>query len=156
CPGSSGDSWSCDDPFAAKLDATGMLVYSTFLVQGPASDTAGPSPKSVAVDANGALYVAGTTLGPESSGVPLPRPLTPTLSTTAGAFQTTRRSDSSTFLIKLHPDGSKFDYATYLGGSTSETLGGIAVDSSGVAYLDGGTSSADFPTTSGAFQKTSP
>ena len=156
CPGGSGDSWSCDDPFAAKLDATGVLVYSTFLVRGPASDTAGPSPLSVAVDANGALYIAGTTLGPASFGVPPPRPLTPTLSTTSGAFQTTRRNDSSAFVIKLHPDASQFDYATYLGGSTSETLGGIALDSSGVAYLDGGTTSADFPTTSGAFQQTSP
>ena len=156
CPGGSGDSWSCDDPFAAKLDATGMLVYSTFLVRGPASDTAGPSPLSAAVDANGALYIGGTTLGPATFGMPPPRPLTPTLSTTSGAFQTNRRSDSSAFIIKLHPDGSQFDYATYLGGSTSETLGGIAVDSNGVAYLDGGTASADFPTTAGAFQQASP
>ncbi len=98
--------------------------------------------------------IAGTTLGPASFGVPPPIPLTPTLSTTSGAFQTTSRNDSSAFVMKLHPDGSDFDYATYLGGSTSETLGGIAVDSSGVAYLDGGTASADFPTTSGAFQQT--
>jgi hypothetical protein len=34
CP-SGGNSWTCDEPFAAKLDPTGKLVYSTFLVQGP-------------------------------------------------------------------------------------------------------------------------
>ena len=155
CPGGTGDSWSCDEPFAAKLDASGKLTYATFLVQGPASDTAGPLPLSVAVDSNGALYVAGTTTGPASAGVTPPLPLTPTLTTTAGAFQTARKNDSSAFVLKLHPDGSKVDYATYLGGSTSESLGGIAVDTSGIAYVDGGTASSDFPTTAGAFQQTS-
>jgi len=76
------------------------------------------------------------------------------LTTTPGAFQTTRKNNSSGFVLKLHPDGSKLDYSTYLGGSTGETGGGIAVDSAGVAYVDGGTSSADFPTTPGAFQTT--
>jgi hypothetical protein len=154
CPGGTGDTWSCDEPFAAKLDAAGMLTYSTFLVQGPPSDTAVPLPLSVAVDGSGALYVAGTTTGPASFGVPRPFPLTPTLSTTAGAFQTTRKNDSSAFALKLHPDGSKLDYATYLGGSTSESLGGIAVDGGGAAYVSGATASADFPTTPGSFQQT--
>jgi len=156
CPGGNGDPLSCDEPFAAKLDAAGMLSYSTFLVQGPPSDTAVPLPLSVAVDDNGALYVAGTTTGPANFGTPPPFPLTPTLSTTAGAFQTTRRNDSSAFALKLHPDGSKLDYATYLGGSTGESLGGIAVDAGGNALLSGGTASPDFPSTPGSFQQSSP
>jgi hypothetical protein len=60
------------------------------------------------------------------------------------------------FVLKLHPDGSKLDYSTYLGGSTSESFGGIGVDSSGIASVGGGTASSDFPTTSGALQQANP
>ena len=43
-------------------------------------------------------------------------------------------------------------YSTYLGGDRSDQGFGIAVDSGGNAYVTGAASSADFPTTSGAFQ----
>jgi hypothetical protein len=47
-----------------------------------------------------------------------------------------------------------FLYSTYLGGSGSggDQGHGIAVDGDGNAYITGGTTSADFPTTPGAFQ----
>jgi len=40
-------------------------------------------------------------------------------------------------------------YATYLGGSGADTANGIAVDSTGAAYITGQTCSSDFPATSG-------
>jgi hypothetical protein len=43
-------------------------------------------------------------------------------------------------------------YSTYLGGSISDVAYGIAVDSSGNAYVVGETLSTNFPVTSGAFQ----
>jgi hypothetical protein len=45
-------------------------------------------------------------------------------------------------------------YSTYLGGTGTDQASGIAVDSSGAAYVTGNTSGANFPTTTGAFQTT--
>src|SRR5205814_1104490 len=42
-------------------------------------------------------------------------------------------------------------YESYLGGSTDDTPGGAAMDSSGAAYLGGATRSPGFPTTGGAY-----
>ena len=58
-------------------------------------------------------------------------------------------------MAKLNPSASgeaSLVYSTYLGGSDSDRGGGIAVDSSGDAYVTGTTGSTDFPTTPGAFQ----
>ncbi len=44
-------------------------------------------------------------------------------------------------------------YSTYLGGSNFDDGVAIAVDSAGAAYVSGRTASTDFPTTSGAFDK---
>ena len=46
-------------------------------------------------------------------------------------------------------------YSTYLGGTGLDQSYGIAVDAAGNAYVTGTTDSADFPTTTGAFQTTS-
>jgi hypothetical protein len=45
-------------------------------------------------------------------------------------------------------------YSTYLGGSLNQALLGIAVDSTGFAYITGSTSSTDFPVTAGSLQTT--
>ena len=45
-------------------------------------------------------------------------------------------------------------YSSYLGGSGGDVGLGLAVDSAGSAYLTGYTTSADFPTTAGAFDTT--
>ena len=43
-------------------------------------------------------------------------------------------------------------WSTYLGGSSSDTAYGIAVDASGAAYVAGSTNSSNFPTTTGVPQ----
>jgi len=56
-------------------------------------------------------------------------------------------------VTKLNATGSALLYSTYLGGSGSDFGNGIAVDSTGNAYVTGGTSSSNFPTIA-AFQAT--
>jgi len=46
-------------------------------------------------------------------------------------------------------------YSTYLGGTGDDETHGIAIDATGAAYVTGETSSANFPTTAGAFRTTS-
>ena len=46
------------------------------------------------------------------------------------------------------------DYSTFLGGTSDEIGAGIAVDAAGNAYIVGTTQSPDFPTKTGAFQRT--
>ena len=49
-------------------------------------------------------------------------------------------------MAKLNPAGSALVYSTYLGGSDVEVGYGIAVDTSGNAYVTGITASTNFPT----------
>ena len=49
------------------------------------------------------------------------------------------------FVASLTPEGTAFDYATYLGGHQIDHGYGLAVDSSGRAYASGHTKSDDFP-----------
>ena len=91
------------------------------------------------MDTSGNAYVTGETY---SSDFP----------TTAGAFQTTFGGIGDVFVTELNSTGSGLVYSTYLGGSDDEEGNGIAVDTSGDAYVTGYTYSSDFPTTAGAFQ----
>jgi hypothetical protein len=53
---------------------------------------------------------------------------------------------------KLNPGGTSLVYSTYLGGSGDDFTEGIAIDGSGNAYVIGGSTTGNFPTTPGAFQ----
>jgi hypothetical protein len=126
------------DAFVTKLNASGSaLAYSTFL--------GGTSPDfgfGIAVDGEGRAYVTGSTSSPDYP-------------TTRGAFDRTFTGASNTLVTKLNASGSALVYSTYLGGSGGGDAGsGIAVDTTGRAYVAGQTSSVDFPTTRGAFDRT--
>ena len=126
------------DAFVTKLNLTGSaLVYSTYL-GGSDFDVA----RGIAIDAAGNAYVSGFTA---STNFP----------TTLGAFQTTYGGGAlDAFVAKVDPTGSVLVYSTYLGGSDIDGSVGIAVDAAGNAYVTGGTSSTNFPTTPGALQTT--
>jgi len=114
-----------------------ILIYSTYL-----GGSLGDSGYRVAVDSSGSAYVTGST---RSSNFP----------TTAGAYDTTLNGGADAFVVKLNPSGTGLAYAAYLGGSSSDDYGyDIAVDGAGNAYVTGMTYSANFPTTSGAYDTT--
>ncbi len=125
------------DVLVAKVNAAGTaLAYATFL-GGVSTDRSG----GIAVDATGAAYLAGTT---GSLGFP----------TTPGAFDRDHNGSLDIFVAKLNATGTDLDYSTFLGGSDVDEVPAIAVDSGGAAYVSGTTSSSNFPTTRGAFDRT--
>jgi hypothetical protein len=125
------------DVFVTKLNASGSaLDYSTFL-----GGTGGDVGAGIAVR-EGRIFVRGVT---GSSDFP----------TTTGAFDTTFNGGTvDAFVTKLNASGSALAYSTFLGGTGFEFGEGIAVDGTGTTYLTGSTSSSDFPTTPGAFDRT--
>ncbi len=125
-----------EDAFVTKISPGGsQLSYSTYL-----GGTALDQGNDVAVDSSGNAYVVGRTY---SDNFPMAYPL-----------QGTNAGYSSGFASKISADGGTLDYSTYLGstGDGNDEALGIAVDSSGAAYVGGYTSGTNFPTTSGSAQ----
>ncbi|OPY69632.1 MAG: Beta-propeller repeat protein [Syntrophorhabdus sp. PtaU1.Bin002] len=117
-----------NDAFVAKLGPSGTtLVYSTYL-GGSSSDEA----SAIAIDSSGNAYVAGYTY---SGNFP-----------TLNPYQGTIGGSNDAFITKLSPSGQTLIYSTYLGGSSNDGAGAIAIDSSGNAYVAGNTGSINFPT----------
>ena len=123
---------SNNDAFVMKFNESGALLYTTVLASN--GNTSG---QAIAADSSGNVYIAGTT---EANNFPV----------TTGAWQTVFGGVADAFAAKLNPAGNLI-YATYIGGTGAEAGTGIAVDSSGNAYVSGYTSSI-FPTTKGAAQ----
>jgi Bacterial Ig-like domain (group 3)/Beta-propeller repeat/Dockerin type I domain len=124
-----------NDAFVTELNASGTaLVYSTYL-GGNSDDEA----FAIALDGSGNAYVTGETNSPN-------------FPTTSGAFQTSPGGNYDAFVTEVNAGGASLGYSTYLGGQSKDYGTGIAVDSSGNAYVTGATLSSNFSTTSGAFQ----
>ena len=65
---------------------------------------------------------------------------------TTDAVQDELKGQANAFLTVLSETGQSLVYSTFLGGSEVDIPGGLALDSSGRAYIAGHTHSADFPT----------
>ena len=135
----------------SKLNPTGTkLLYSTYLGGSTNSFSEG-----LGVDGLGNAYVAGYTYD-----VDFP--------VTTNAFQTSNRAAANPdntgssrmngFVSKINPAGTALVYSTYLGGSAGPWGGdgilGLALDSSGHAYVAGYAMSNNFPVTTNAYQAT--
>ena len=126
-----------------KLSADGSeMVYAAQIGEVRNSEV----PTAIAVDSQGAAYIASVT----QSNFSFP--------TTTGAYLTSQTCPggpcaSVGTVTKLSADGTQLVYSTFLAGSSgNDTATSIAVDSNFNAYVTGVTGSTDFPTTTGVIQ----
>jgi hypothetical protein len=116
-----------------------LLIFSTY--SGSTADNWG---STATPGEHGDLYSAGVT-NQEAGGV---FPATP------GAFQTTSGGFYDISILKYDSLGSRLLFATYLGGANAESPHSLVMNDAGELIVMGSTSSADFPTTTGAFDRT--
>jgi hypothetical protein len=123
------------DAVILKFDASGDLIYSTFL-GGSSNDYA----YSVIANADGSVYVGG---GTSSSDFPV----------TTGAYQTKWGGGSDGFLVKISNDGSQLLYSTYLGGAADESVQSLLLNTDGTLWIGGDASGAGLTPSATAAQK---
>jgi len=116
------------DAFLTKLNSTGGLVYSTYL-----GGTGGERGRSIALDADGNIYIAGQTF---SADFPTVHPV-----------QDKLRGPADAFLVKLNPAGTDLLFSTYLGGDGPDGALGVAIRSPDEVYVAGSSFSENFPVT---------
>ncbi len=122
------------DGFVSKFDRTGtQLIYSTYL-GGNGYDHC----NGLVLATDGSVSVAGIT---QSSDFP-----------TVNAVQTTLKGSSDAFVTHLDASGSQLLFSTYLGGSSSDHAGALALGPDQSIYVTGQTQSLDFPVTRGVIQ----
>lgn len=123
------------DGFIAKLNPEGSaLVYASYL-GGNGPDFA----ESVAVDSTGSAYVLLTT-----GSVTGLTPVQP--------FQSSNAGSTDMYVMKLSPDGTTVQHASFLGGTGGEIARSIAIDNRERAYVSGSTGSNTMPGTLGSQQ----
>ena len=116
------------DAFVTRLgtETPLALIYSTY-IGGSDDDNA----RGIAVDGSGSTYITGYTTSINF----------PVVGTTTGYA-----TNTDAFIAKLGTETPlALIYSTYIGGSGTDASLGIAVDSSGSAYLSGYTTSTNFP-----------
>ncbi len=118
------DIWG--DAFVVKFDATGSLLWSTFL-GGNGCDRG----YAIATTNNGNCYVTGETF---STNFPM-----------KNAYDNSTNGGFDAFVTIFSSDGLLL-WSTYLGGSSSEKGYSIAVTKDGSCFVTGRTYSDDFPT----------
>ena len=119
--------------FISKFTPAGSLAYSALIGDFNGSGSL-VGPQSIAVDTVGAAYITGLA----ASDYP----------TTAGSYIPTLPYGvyQGAVVSKLHPDGSKFDYSTFLAGGTTSS---IALDPAGNAWIAGLGTVGAFPYATG-------
>ena len=125
-----------------------LLSYSTYLggsgdeactiILGSATPISGCP--AVAVDTSSNAYIAGSTT---SVDFPIPAGASP--------YQGALKGTANIFVAKFNSTGTTEEFATYIGGSGTDTTAGLAVDRAFNVIVAGNTSSTDFPTMN-AFQ----
>ena len=125
-----------NDAFVAKVNPLGTALDYASYIGGSDLDIG----RGIAVDSMGNAYVTGDTSFSEA-----------TFPVTVGPDLTHNGGFRDAFVAKVNPSGTALIYAGYIGGSTLDSGFGIAVDSTGNAYVTGLTQSSEatFPVTVG-------
>lgn len=105
-----------------------VLIYSTYI-----GGTGNDNSHAIAVDAAGSAYIGGYTNSVDFPG-------------TANSVQPALEANGNTgnpdgFVAKINPAGTAVIYSTYLGGTCTDIVNGIAVNAGGEVYLTGETGS---------------
>ncbi|MFZ6014303.1 MAG: PKD domain-containing protein [Bacteroidota bacterium] len=117
-----------------------LLIFSTY--SGSLADNWG---STATPGEHGTLYSAGVTR--QNLGGFFPA--------TVGAFQTNNKGSFDMAIIKYDSAGTKFLYATHLGGANNDSPESLVVDkATGDLIVLGISSSPDYPTSANAFDKT--
>jgi beta-propeller repeat-containing protein len=120
--------YNCSDGFLVKLDASGALVYSSYL-----GGTGFEQANAVGVDAGGNAWVAGATGSCDVSIVQ--------------GYQSSPGDSrcEDAFIARTDPNGQLI-YSSYLGGNGYDHAEALTIDGDGNLYVTGGSCSSDFPT----------
>jgi hypothetical protein len=122
------------EAFVTKVNAQGTSLVYSGLVGGSRSDRA----NAIAVDSSGCAYFTGWT----ESGDFIVK----------SGPGTSPKGGRDAFVTEVNAAGTALVYSGYIGGSQADVGSGIAVDSSGYAYIIGSTSSSpagNFPVSTG-------
>jgi Beta-propeller repeat len=137
CNGYCGDGLYTEVAFVTEINAAGdAIVYSSFIggSEGPDYGT------SIALDSAGAVYLAGVANSsdfPEVNQIPG--------ACNNGQIPGACYISGAVFAAKIDAAGDTLVYSSMIGGENGDNAFGIAVDTSGGAYLTGFTDSTDFP-----------
>ena len=126
------------DALVAKLDVTGSrIIWATYL-GGTGEEL---NTNTVRLDGSGNVFVLINTRSTNAA--------------TPNGFDHTLGGVSDLYLAKLSPDGARLLYGTYVGGSAYEgtETHQLWVTPAGEAVVTGTTTSVDFPTSAGAYQR---
>jgi len=115
------------DGYIVKLNPQGnALVYSTYF--GGNSIDRG---RAMAIDTTGSVYVTGVTASTDFPSV--------------NAWQANNAGQLDAYVLKLKPNGSSYDYVTYLGGTSLDYGAGISLDDNNGVFVTGASRSTDLP-----------
>jgi hypothetical protein len=117
---------------SSELIVDPIFNFSTYLA-GTGQDSA----QAVAVDAAGNVYVTGSTTSADFPTTQSKTQICPTCGTLQG--------NSDVFVSKLDPTGHTLLVSTYVGGTSDDFSGSVAVDSAGNMVVTGTSTSTNFP-----------
>lgn len=123
------------DAYLAKFNSSGVLQWATYL-GGPMVENGG----GIAIDKNGDIYWVGNS----NSSLYV---------ATFNTYQNNYGGNTDGFIAKFNPYGN-LQWCTYYGGSQSDFITGVAIDTAGDIVVSGGTSSTSDIASPGAYQST--